>query len=135
MGYCIQFLLACGLNLRCWLGLVCSVEACVLTIGVNCFSQEKTLTHSGSSEELGLPFSWVKGYLNCGSHAKALIQELIPLFFSVKMRTCFSYVLAFGLGRIGCIFGKRVHLGGSGDGSVHCGASAVPRWRSLGAYV
>lgn len=135
MGYCIQFLLACGLDLRCWLALVCSIGVCVLAIGVNCFSEEKTLTHSGSTEELGLTFSWVKGYLNCGSNARASILGLIPPFFSVKMSACFSHVLAFGVGKMGCIFGERVHLGKSGDGSVLCGASAVPRWRSLRACV
>lgn len=114
---------------------MCSVEVCVLTIGVNCFSEEKTLTRSGSTEELGLIFSWVKGYLDCGSIARASVLGLVPPFFSVKMSTCFSHVLASGVGRIGFIFGETVHLGRSGDGSVLCGASAVPRWRSLGACV
>lgn len=77
----------------------------------------------------------MKRYLDCGSIARASVLGLIPPFFSVKMSTCFSHVLAFGVGRIGFIFGETVHLGRSGDGSVLCGASAVPMWRSLGAYV
>lgn len=73
--------------------------------------------------------------MKCGISGRALVLGSIPPYFSVKMSTCFSHVLAFRVGRIGCIFGERVHWGRSGDGSVLCTASAVPRWRSLGPRV